>query len=77
MNAEALHRRALDGRMRALGATHERTLYSRERLANTLTTMDRFADAERLATNAAAQATESLGERRVITLAAQDTRGLR
>ena len=77
MNAEPLHRRALDGRMRALGPTHELTIYSRQRLANTLSNLDRFVDAERLAATAAAEATESLGERRLTTLAAYDTRGRR
>lgn len=71
--AEALHRKARDGRRRVLGSSHARTIESMERLAANLSNQGRFAEAERLAATAAAEGAKSLGEGHLTTLFAQDT----
>jgi tetratricopeptide (TPR) repeat protein len=74
--AEALHRQALEGRRRALGPTHPRTLSSQERLAATLASLGQFADAERLAAETAAASAASRGADDVVTIDANDTRAV-
>ena len=58
--------------MRALGPAHRLTIESQSHLANTLSNLGRFADAERLASTAATEGAKSLGERSLEALTAHD-----
>jgi len=75
-DAEAMHRRALAGRLQVLGPTHPRTLQSEERLAAVLERRGRFAEAERQAAAALEVARAKLGDDHFITLDLRNTHAL-
>lgn len=74
--AEAMHRRALAGRLKVLGPAHQRTMQSEERLAAVLERRGRYADAVRRASAALDVARAKLGDGHPVTLDLRITHAL-